>query len=335
MNVVYSTSDKYSEIAATSIVSLLENCKDIKEINIYVIDMGVSETHKNGMNEMVLSYGRNLIWLNQLDIESLAGTSISVGRWHISTFSRLFLLHVLPENMEKIIYIDCDMIIRHSLKNLWEMDMEGTWVMSSDDCRGAKYRDDIDIPENSIYTNNGLMVIDLKAWRENNVESLFIEFINKHNGDITYMDQGVLNGVLQPLKKVKLLPISYNAQTACYDLGYKGLEMCRKPVWAYSEEEFNKDIKDPIIVHFTSCFVSGTRPWMIKNNHVYRDEFLRYRALTMWKNEPLWEDNTKFSYKTLSKICRILPKAITFSMIRVLHVWVYPTIRRLKNGVNS
>lgn len=330
MNVVYSTSDKYSEIAATSIVSLLENCKDIDDINVYVIDMGVTEKHKDGMNTMVSSYGRNLVWLKQLDIESLAGTQISVGRWHISTFSRLFLLHVLPEDMEKVIYIDCDMIIRHSLKSLWEMDMEGAWVMSVDDCRGARYRDDIGIAQGSIYTNNGLMVIDLKAWKENNVEPLFIDYIAKHNGDITYMDQGVLNGVFQPLKKVKLLPIEYNAQTACYELGYKGLEICRKPVWAYSKDEFEEGIKDPIIVHFTSCFTSGTRPWMMTNQHKYKKEFLEYRALTMWKDEPLWDDNTQFSYKALSKLCKVLPKGLTFFMIRILHVWAYPTVRKLK-----
>lgn len=335
MNVVYSTSDKYSEIAATSIVSMLENCKDIDEINIYVIDMGVSSDHKAGMTDMVKSYSRNLYWLEQLDIEKLSGTQIDVGRWHISTFSRLFLLHVLPENMDRVIYIDCDMIIRHSLKDLWEMDMEDKWVMSADDCRGEKYRDDIGIPRNSIYTNNGLMVIDLEAWRRNNVEPLFVEFIKKYNGDITYMDQGVLNGVFQPLNKVKLLPIAYNAQTACYDLGYDGLEACRNPVWAYSREEFDKDIQDPTIVHFTSCFVSRTRPWFKNDKHKYREEFLKYRALTMWKAEPLWEENTKFSYKALSILSNLLPKKVEFFFIRVLHAWVYPMVRKMKNGVKS
>lgn len=330
MNIVYSTSDLYSELAAVSIASLLENCKDVDSIIIYVIDIGISEQNKKNLNELVTSYGRKLFFLENLNVENIVKTKIKVGRWHISTFSRLFLLHVLPTEIDKIIYIDCDMIIRHSLKNLWEMDMEDTWCMSADDCRGKMYRKDIGIQKDSIYTNNGLMVIDLSEWRKNDVESMFIDFINDHHGDITYVDQGVLNGVFQPLHKVKLLPISYNAQTVCYDLGYDGIQLCRKPIWAYTREEFIRGIEDPIIVHFTTCFLSGTRPWFKKDNHPYRDEFLRYRELTAWKDSELWNDKTPLKKKIMTKICQVLPRTITYSIIHVGHVWVYPIMRTIK-----
>jgi len=333
MDLVWSTSDLYSEIAATSMLSALENSKDIEEINVHIIDMGISKQHKAWIQKITDSYNRNLFFWGKLNIEKKVGESINVGRWHISTYSRLFLPTIFPPNIKKVIYIDCDMIIRHSLKELWEMDMRGAWVMSADDCRGEKYRDNIGISKKSIYTNNGLMVIDLEAWRNNNVESLFAEFIKKYRGDVTYMDQGVLNGVLQPLQKVKLLPISYNAQTACYDLGYDGLEACRKPVWAYSREEFNKGINDPIVVHFTTCFMSGTRPWFKKDDHPYREEFLTYRNMTSWKNEPLWEDKTKPAKKAMTLIANLLPKHITFLIIRIVHVWLYPTIRNIKNKI--
>lgn len=333
MNVIWSTSDSYSEIAATSITSLLDNSQNVEKINVYVIDMGISSVHRSWIEEIVERYHRKLIWIEKLDIESISGMHIDVGRWHISTFSRLFLSHVLPEEIKKIIYIDCDMIIRHSLKELWEMDMDDAWVMSADDCRGKRYRDNIGIPRESLYTNNGLMVIDLEAWDRNNVESLFIDFIKRYNGDITYMDQGVLNGVFQPLNKIKLLPLSYNAQTACYDLGYKGLELCRNPIWAYTEEEFNKGIEDPYIVHFTTCFMSGTRPWFKNDNHPYRGEFLKYRNMTKWKEEPLWDDNTRTAKKLMTKISNILPKPLTFLIIRLVHTTIYPLTRNLKNGL--
>lgn len=333
MNIIYSTSDLYSELAAISIASVLENSKDVEEINVYIIDKGIKELHKFWIEDLVNSYNRNLIFLPDLDIEKISHTKIDVGRWHISTFSRLFLLHVLPIEIEKIIYIDCDMIIRHSLSSLWLMDMDNTWCMSADDCRGKMYRRDIGIPDNSIYTNNGLMVIDLESWRKNNVEERFVKFIQQHNGDITYMDQGVLNGVFQPLGKVKLLPIKYNAQTACYDLGYDGLQACRKPVWAYTKEEFNHDINDPIVVHFTTCFLSGTRPWFKKDAHPYRKEFLYYRSLTKWKNEPLWEDKTPKKKKIMTKVCNKLPPKIMCFLISIVHVYLYPCVRRIKNKI--
>ena len=333
MNIVYSTSDLYSELAATSIASVFENCKDVDEINVFVIDIGISNEHKQYLLDLSEKYNRNLEFLEDLNVEEITHTKINVGRWHISTFSRLFLLHVLPADLKKIIYIDCDMIIRHSLKTVWEMDMENTWCMSADDCRGKMYRKDIGISTESIYTNNGFIVIDLDAWRKNDVESMFIDFINKYHGDITYMDQGVLNGVFQPLNKVKLLPISYNAQTACYDLGYKGLQACRKPVWAYTKEEFEQGIKDPVIVHFTTCFMSGTRPWFKEDNHPYRDEFLKYRSLTAWGKEPLWDDKTPKKKKMMTKVSQLLPKFITYGIIHIVHVWLYPITRKIKSSV--
>lgn len=335
MNVVYSSSDSYSEMAAASIVSLLENSKDADCINVYIIDKGITEKHKSGLYDIVNKYDRKLYFLENLDVEKIVNEKIEVGRWHISTYSRLFLLHVMPETMDKVIYIDCDMIIRHSLVGLWNMDMEGAWVMGSDDCRGKMYRENIGIPMDSIYINNGLMVIDLAAWRENNVEKMFIDFIIKYHGDVTYVDQGVLNGVLQPIHKVKLLPISYNALTACYDLGYKGLTAYRAPVWAYTEDEFNSGVNDPTIVHFTTCFLSGTRPWFKKDNHPYRKEFLRYRSMTAWRDEPLWDDPTPVAKKAMTKISQVLPKALMFAIIHVVHVWLYPFARDIKRKIKK
>ena len=63
MNIVYSSSDAYSELAAVSIVSVMENTRDADEINFYVIDKGISEKHKQDMLSMTNSYGRQLVFL--------------------------------------------------------------------------------------------------------------------------------------------------------------------------------------------------------------------------------------------------------------------------------
>ena len=330
MNVIYSSSDEYSELAGVSILSLLENNKNIDEIEIYIVDKNISECNKRNLESIALQYRRNLHFLENVNIEAISETKINVGRWHISTFSRLFILEVLPPNIKKIIYIDCDTIIRDSLKNLWNTDMQDAWVMGVDDCRGFRYRKDIGLHEDSIYINNGIIVIDIEAWVKNNVEDMFIKFIQENNGDITYVDQGVLNGVLGVQNRMKLLPVRYNAQTIYYDLGYRGLTACRNPVWAYSKEEFNSGISAPTIVHFTTFFLSGTRPWFEKDNHPYRNEFLQYRELTPWGKEPLWKDPTSKSKKLMIKILKILPRSIMFFVIRVGHSLIYPILRGIK-----
>ena len=333
MKVVYSSSDIYSEIAGISIVSLLENNKNEDEIVIYIIDNGITPRNKERLESIVQRYGRTLFFLESVDIEKMAGTKINVGRWHISTFYRLLLGSILPEDVERVMYIDCDMIITKSLHDVWNMDMQGKYAMGADDCRGKAYRTNIGLEEEHIYINNGFLLIDLKAWRENNIEQLYLDFINKYNGDITYMDQGVLNGVLGSLDRVGLLPIEYNAQTVLYDFTYEQIGTYRRPLWAYSKEEYTKGIQEPVIVHFTSCFISGTRPWNEKNSHPYRKQFLEYRNMTPWSNEPLWKDDRKTAKKLMTFVCNIVPLPIVLAVFSVLHSKLYPMVRNIKNRI--
>lgn len=335
MNIVYSSSDSYAEILGTSIISLYENNKHVEEINLFIINNGIGKKNKENIMLIAQKYKRKITFVECVDIEKLSGTKINVGRWHISTFYRLFLGSILPSNVEKVIYIDCDTIVRQSLAEVWKMNMNGMWVMGVDDCRSALYRIDIGLHKNNIYINNGFLLIDLKAWRKNNIEKKYLDFIYRYNGDITYMDQGVLNGVLGKLKKVGLLPLKYNAQTVFYDFNYEQIDKYRKPIFAYPRENFKNDIKNPIIVHYTTCFISGTRPWNKNNNHEYRGEFLMYRSLTPWGNNELREDNSKSSKKLMTKVTNILPLTIVLAMISVVHSKLYPMMRILKNRLNS
>ena len=77
MNVVYSSSDLFSEIAGTSLVSLFENNKEEDEINIYYIDNGITEQNKKNLYSIVEKYGRKLQFVNSVDIEKLAKTKIT------------------------------------------------------------------------------------------------------------------------------------------------------------------------------------------------------------------------------------------------------------------
>lgn len=330
MNVVYSSSDSYSEIAGISITSLLENNRDADDVTIYVIDNDISEQNRQNLETIVERYGRTLIFLDKLNIEEISGTKINVGRWHISTFFRLFLATLLPDTVDRVMYVDCDMIIRESLRPVWEMDMAGNYAMAADDCRGERYRADIGLKPDQLYVNNGFLLIDLKAWRENNIEQKYIEFISRYEGDVTYMDQGVLNGVLGAMKLVGLLPLKYNSQTVFYDFDIEEVKKYRNPVLAYTEAQVREYTKDPAIVHFTSSFISGTRPWNIKNDHAFRGEYLHYKSMTPWKDAPLREDDRKLAKKIMTVVCQVLPTNLMLAAISVVHTTLYPMVRNFK-----
>jgi len=329
MNVVYSSSDSYAEICGVSLVSLFENNKDVGTINVYIVDNDISELNKKRLENTAKEYSRNLFFVNKIDVNELTKTNIYVGRWNIGTFYRLYLSSILPIDVERVIYIDCDMIIRHSLNSVYNVDMGDCLVAGVDDCRSDLYRIDIGCKPGSVYINNGFMVIDLKKWRTENISEEFTKFISSRNGDCTYMDQAPLNGVLVPKNKIYELEAIYNAQRIFFDFTYKQLIRLRKPTHYLSEEQYNEAINDPIVVHFTPTFLTGTRPWQVKDNHKFSKEYRYYKSISEWNNEKLRVDDRKKRKKMMTFLCKICPKFLLIPIMSFLHSTWYPK-RRIK-----
>jgi len=335
MHIVYSSSDSYSEIAGISMLSLLENNKAAEEIHIYLIDNNISDLNKERLNNMVQGYGRSLKYLAPLDIEKLSNTSINVGRWNISTFYRLFLPTMLPETIERVLFIDCDTLVLQDLRPLWEMEMGDKWLYGVDDCRGAAYRTNIGLNPEDNYINNGVLLIDLRAWRENHVEELFLQFIHNNQGDITFVDQGVQNGVLSKEKRSGLLHPKYNCLTVFFDFQYESLIKLRRPPIPGKPEDYKNATSTPAIVHFQSCFRSGLRPWVAGCKHPYAKVYLQYKMRSPWKNEPLREDDRTLPQKLLNFGAGIMPEKLMVAVVSIIHTKLYPMARNIKQRIKK
>lgn len=79
MDIVYSSSDSYCEIAGISILSLLEHNRNVKELNLYLIDNQISAENKQKLEGMIASFGRTLTYLAYPDIEKRSATSTSAA----------------------------------------------------------------------------------------------------------------------------------------------------------------------------------------------------------------------------------------------------------------
>ena len=327
MNIVYSSSDSYAEICGISLTSLLLNNRDSKEINIYIIDNSISEANKQKLLDTAKNFNRNLTFIPRPNIDSINGVKIYTGRWNIGTFFRLFLGSLLPESVERVIYVDCDMIIRGSLKSLFELDMGYCSVAGADDCRSGLYRDDLGLKRDAVYINNGLILIDLKKWREQNIEKEFFDFISERKGDCTYMDQAPLNSILGSRKEIYELPAKYNAERIFFDFSYKTLLKLRKPSHYLSENEYNEATTNPIVVHFTPTFMTGSRPWQKKDKHKFTPEYRHYKELSLWKDEPYRKDDRKLPKKLMTIICKCTPRFILIPIMSYLHATWYPKKR--------
>jgi hypothetical protein len=103
---------------------------------------------------------------------------------------------------------------------------------------------------------------------------------------------------------------------------YKDLLRLRHCKRFYTEKQINDATENPVIIHLTNSFYVKGRAWVKGNGHPYSYIYQRYKALTPWKDEQLFNDNTPLPKALLGSLIRILPQSIICSIVGfVYNIW--------------
>lgn len=324
MDILYSSSDSYAFLTGISILSLLENNKACHSIHIYIMDNHISQENKEKLTQVVNHYGRQLSFVVMPDIKELTGQEIDTGRWNISTFGRLYMAGILPQTVHKVLNIDCDTIIVDSIEPLWDIDMNDKVFGGMLECINNRYRRNVGKDNGDYYMNGGIVFLNLDEVRTGDYERKFTDYIIKYGSSLAYLDQDVLNGVVEQ-DKMLVLPMRYNVLSIYYYATYEQVQRIRRSKNAfYSKDEYNQAVKNPGLVHFTTCFLDGLRPWIQGNQHPYLKQFLAYKEISPWKDIPLQEDQRSSLIKLRTNLIKKAPRTVLYEVASILHGIVIP-----------
>ena len=266
-----------------------------------VVDESVTEEDKEDLREVA---GRNSVQFYLVDSQAFGSMPLLSNLSH-AAYYRLLIPQILPKDIHKVLYLDSDIIVRHSLLPLWKTDLDGyalAAVMDNLDSVIETYNR-LKYPPHLGYFNSGVLLLNLKFLRANDIHGEIQSFIKNRSDDILYCDQDILNYVLRE-RKVSL-PVKYNFQTSFLFVP----DMCGYDYKKY-EEEVLEARKDPVILHYTLG-----KPWMEGANHPYRSTFFRYQSETKWKG-CIWKNPKRppFMVRVRSHIKRILVKMGLFKV---------------------
>lgn len=323
MNVVYGCDNNFAEIMGISMLSLFENNKDADEINVYVLEKAISFENKEKILCEASRFCRNVIFITSDDY---IDSGMKQKRGSLSTFARLYLSELLPHTVNKVLYLDCDVLVLGSLSDLYNTDISVSYFAGVCDCVSPLHKKAIGLQKEENYYNAGVLLINLGLWRDCLAVEKFKDFSLRYNGNVPYADQGIINGVMS-VKGIRL-PLIYNAYTAIFDFDYNDLLTFRKPVSYYSQSEVKQAQEKPVIVHFTTSFLS-LRPWIYRSEHSYVCEWLKYKADSMWADAPLRFDARSRMKKFLVGVYKALPDKMAVGIAGFLHSWVVPWIGRV------
>ena len=220
--------------------------------------------------------------------------SVRIGRhWSLAAFLKLYLALIVPESVEKILYLDGDIIVRHSLLDLWNTDISGVVMAGAMDANqfGAGVLSTVYYDcRKYYYVNTGVLLLNLKAIREQGTIDQFDKFLLEHGQALGYVDQDVFNNVL--FDKKKIISTRYNAQYYSYF----------KPKYRIDpleEGNINALLRDPVVVHYTE----SVKPWFACCAHPFLSDFDKYLRVSCYKGYRKTFERT--TYKDVIKFCLI------------------------------
>lgn len=281
----------YVRHCAVTLVSLFENNRR-EPITVHIIARDLSETEKKTLIDLAAPYG-NRVCFYEPDIKLLEGFTIRKFSKRISmaTYYRCILSELLPTDIDRLLYLDCDIVIVGDISEYWNTplnDETGVAAVADMGCDEAARYEILKYPMEDSYFNAGVLLINLDYWRKNDVAHACVDYFHKYPERILFNDQDLLNSILH--KNKILVDLKWNVQDAFYRRPKQMDDAWRK--------KFADVLKHPVILHYTN-----RKPWEYDSQHPLREVYFKYLDLTPWKGQRVLHNPVN----RLKRFFRLLP----------------------------
>jgi lipopolysaccharide biosynthesis glycosyltransferase len=263
---VFSTDKNYCPHLAVVLTSLLTNNVN-NALVLHIIHQDVGDENLARLEEVLK--GRHAQWrFYNFQAEDYGHFYVS-GHISLASYFRLFLTDILPQDIDRVVYIDADIVVRDDIAPLAGIEMSGSLGAVADPFAGNSV-ERLGLPTSHVYFNAGVLLIDLAKWRSAKMRERFVAFVEARHSSLRYHDQDVLNSLLHD--EVHYLDMRWNFQARVKFKDVAFLDM--------TEADFRRCAANPAIVHFTA----NLKPWIYEADVPFEADYLRYREETPWRN---------------------------------------------------
>jgi lipopolysaccharide biosynthesis glycosyltransferase len=268
-HVIVATDEGFAMPTAVTLRSLVTNGGG--PFAITVLHDAISEDSRHRIAASLGDHDVELAWfdISKFDVGATTGTHLSRA-----AYFRLNMNAALPADARRVLYLDVDVLVRHDLTPLFEMDLDGHVLGAVRSVhfpnlatRGAVWHwRTLDLDPRAAYFNSGVLTIDMDRWREVDISATTLAHLRSpHCGRGADQEalNVALNGNWQPLAP------SWNQQTPLLNDDH-GVQLI------HTDEEIRAARTDPAIVHFQT----RPKPWHRGCTHPWQNEWLEVAART-------------------------------------------------------
>ena len=274
--IVCSADAGYVMPLAAMVKSVLVNIRTELGIVLYIIDGGISGQDKE---KLLKSWHDTRLMVNFIQLHETISPDLPLwGRIKNSiVYQKMLMTAFIPELFEKAIFLDCDLIVKGDLAELWKTDMGDRSVLAVQDLvipyvaslYGISAYKELGIPPEAKYFNTGLMVANLSWWRRNNITVKAFNYVQTYRKTIFFFEQEALNAVLSGTWG-ELDPRWNQIETVSGRSFFRCTHL--------DDNIYQQITEDPFVVHFAGTF----KPWVHHNKRPARELYFHYLDMTEW-----------------------------------------------------
>ena len=265
MNVLTAINKRYMPYFAAMIRSLADN--NPGEHTVYIATKEVT-------NEDIQSYvaqGKLPAHIKFVPVafndEILKGAR-TLKKWPTEVYYRIFAKDFLPEDIDRILYLDSDMIIKGSLDELYGQAFDGNYFVATTNIHNPLFRWFIltknGAKKGSVYANTGVLLMNLDLLRKEQDTAEVLAFIKARNWLLTLPDQDVISGLYG--KRVKLV------ENTIFNLSEREIRHQRRKKKLKIDEKWVEE--NAKIVHY----LSKNKPWKENYKGILKPWYDKYKV---------------------------------------------------------
>ncbi len=282
MNVIYVSDNTYAKYLGISMFSLLDNNRDLEEIAVYILSKEIDKKNTARLYKIAEKYHRSIEFIDITEFEKKIPFTFDTSGYNPIVLSRLFLCSYLPEGVERILYLDCDIIVNGSIKELETVSFNQNLIAAVPELyMPAEKKALIGLVKKETYYNAGVLLVNMELWRHEKIENAFIEYYRTMKGQLLYNDQDILNHCCKG--RILRLSHTYNLSPNIFYFHRYFVKRLQPAYDTDSAREYAQIISSPVIIHY----MGDERPWIAGNKNRYRKQYEYYFYRSPWRKEPL------------------------------------------------
>jgi lipopolysaccharide biosynthesis glycosyltransferase/glycosyltransferase involved in cell wall biosynthesis len=307
--IVLSTDENYAAPAGVMITSLLEVSSPSFFFDIVVLDNGITEKSRAQLQE--LAVGIEHAGIRFCDVEHMLSDAPVHGPYSKATYLSLFVPYLFRTH-EKILFLDCDMIVRKDVSELFETEFTDEYIAATRDIGiPALARGNAPLRFKGHYTswrryatrhlkfkpseleevvNTGVILFNIPAFVADDFAAL--QDVERHiRFGYLLVDQCVINILFRG--RVKYLDLRWNLQVQNWG---------PQRLITWFAEQYRRAEADPAIIHYITHY----KPWL-SLEVLYAKEFWRVARKTVWFHKLYMRRFSKSFLPWLNRSDRHLP----------------------------